>query len=64
MMKDLYNLLIIYSQIWLNLPRDDRHFSYNFLWMIPTLATKQKLVKKRPWMCAWGTKFQQEIILY
>jgi hypothetical protein len=32
--------------------------------MIPTLATKQKLVKKRPWMCAWGTKFQQEIILY
>jgi hypothetical protein len=33
---------VVYSQIWLNLPMDDHHFFYIFLWMIATLATKNK----------------------
>jgi hypothetical protein len=40
---------VIYSQIWLNLPMDDRHFFYIFLWMIATLATKQGFLKKKYW---------------
>jgi hypothetical protein len=32
----------IYSQIWLNLHRDDYHFFYIFLWMINILATNKK----------------------
>ncbi len=30
-----------YSQIWLNLPKDDCHFFYIFLRMMTTLATKK-----------------------
>jgi hypothetical protein len=26
--------MVIYSQIWLNLPEDDCHFFYIFLWMV------------------------------
>jgi len=37
---------VVYSQIWLNLPTDDHHFFYIFLWMIATLATKQGFLKK------------------
>ncbi len=43
--KDNYNIsasYVVYSQIWLNLPMDDHHFFYIFLWMIATLATKNK----------------------
>ncbi len=39
-------LLLFYSQIWLNLPWDDRHFFYIFLWMIITPGYKQKFLKK------------------
>ncbi len=31
-------LCLIYSQIWLNFPKDDCHF---FLWMVTTLATNK-----------------------
>jgi hypothetical protein len=37
----MFNLISIYNQIWLNLPRDDLHFFYFFVWMITTLATKK-----------------------
>jgi hypothetical protein len=33
-------------EIWLNLPRDDCHFLYIFLWMIANLATNKKFLKK------------------
>ncbi len=36
MFKDLGS-----SQIWLNLPKDDHHFSYIFLWMVATFATNK-----------------------
>jgi hypothetical protein len=35
MIKDLYFKFGLYSQIWLNLPRDGRHFFYFFLWKLP-----------------------------
>jgi hypothetical protein len=35
-----------YSQIWLNLLRDNRHFSYIFLWMVATLAPNKNSRKK------------------
>jgi hypothetical protein len=57
----IYNLFIVYSQIWLNLPRDDRHFSYNFLWWLP-LWLQTKISKKKISGYVWDTKFQQEII--
>ncbi len=41
------DLFLVYSQIWLNLPREDCHFSYIFLWMIITLATNLKKFKKK-----------------
>jgi hypothetical protein len=34
----LCTLCLVYSQIWLNLPRNDHHFFYILLWMIATLA--------------------------
>jgi hypothetical protein len=37
---------MVYSQIWLNLPKEERHFFCIFLWMIATLAKKQKIPKK------------------
>jgi hypothetical protein len=39
-------LFIDYSQIWLNLFRDNCHFFYMFLWMIATLAAKKMSLKK------------------
>ncbi len=39
---------LIYSHIWLNLLRDNHHFSYSFLWMIAALATNKKTLKKKP----------------
>ncbi len=36
---------LVFSRIWLNLPRDDSHFFYILLWMIATLATKKKSPK-------------------
>ncbi len=45
MIEDL-KLFLVYSQIWLNLPRNDCHFFYILLWMMGTLATSQKLTKK------------------
>jgi hypothetical protein len=39
---NIFTLFLIYSQIWLNLPKDDRDFFfYIFLWMIATLATNK-----------------------
>jgi hypothetical protein len=38
---------LVFSRIWLNLPRDDSHFFYILLWMIATLATKKKIPKKQ-----------------
>ncbi len=41
-------LFLVYSQIWLNLPRDDCHFFYIFfLWRTGTLATDKKHLKKQ-----------------
>ncbi len=41
MIKDLYFKFGLYSQIWLNLTRDGRHFFYFFLWKLPLwLQTK------------------------
>jgi len=41
MIKDLYFKFGLYSQIWLNLPRDGCHFFYFFLWKLPLwLQTK------------------------
>jgi len=37
---------LVYSQIWLNLPRDDCHFSYISQWMITTLASNRNSPKK------------------
>jgi len=34
-------LFLVYSQIWLNLPKNDCHFFYIFQWMIATLATNK-----------------------
>jgi hypothetical protein len=45
MIEDL-KLFLVYSQIWLNLPRNDCHFFYILLWMMGTLATSQSLTKK------------------
>jgi hypothetical protein len=36
---------LVHSQIWLNIPKDDRHFSYIFLCMTITKAT----LKKKHW---------------
>jgi hypothetical protein len=36
---------LVYSQIWLNLHKDDDHFFYIFLWMIATLATNKNALK-------------------
>jgi hypothetical protein len=36
----------MYSQIWLQLPRDNCHFFYIFLWMVRTLAQKINPLKK------------------
>jgi hypothetical protein len=41
MIKDLYFKFGLYSQIWLNLPRDGCHFFYFFQWKLPlSLQTK------------------------
>jgi hypothetical protein len=37
---------LVYSQIWLNLPRDDPHSSYIFLWMIILLDYTEKFLEK------------------
>jgi hypothetical protein len=37
---------MVYSQIWLNLPRYHSHFFYIFLWMITTLAKDKNSLKK------------------
>jgi hypothetical protein len=37
---------LVYSQIWLNLPTDDCHFFYVFLWMIATLAMNKNSLEK------------------
>ncbi len=29
---------MVYSHIWLNIPRDESHFVYIFIWMLVTLA--------------------------
>lgn len=34
LMKYLYFILLVYSQIWRNTPRYDRHFFHIFIWMI------------------------------
>jgi hypothetical protein len=34
----IYTWFLVDSQIWLNLPREDRHFCYILLWMVATLA--------------------------
>jgi hypothetical protein len=45
MIEDL-KLFLVYSQIWLNLPRNDCLFFYILPWMMGTLATSQKLTQK------------------
>jgi hypothetical protein len=40
-------LFLVYSQILVNLPRDDCHFSYIFILMLATLATKRKRKEKK-----------------
>jgi hypothetical protein len=42
-----YTSYLVYSQIWLIVPRDDHHFFYIFLWMV-TLATNKNSLKKHP----------------
>ncbi len=37
---------MVYSQIWLNLSKEEHHFFCILLWMIATLAKKQKIRKK------------------
>jgi hypothetical protein len=37
-----FTLFLVYSQIWLNLLKDDCHFFYVFQWMIATLATNKQ----------------------
>ncbi len=37
---------LVDSQIWLNLPRHDRHFFYIFVWIIATLARNKNFLKK------------------
>jgi hypothetical protein len=46
MIKEFSISYLVYMEIWLNLPRDDCHFLYIFLWMIANLATKHKFLKK------------------
>jgi hypothetical protein len=41
MIKDLYFIFLVDSQIWLNLHKDHHHISYIFLWMVATLATNK-----------------------
>jgi hypothetical protein len=38
---------LVYSQFWLNFPRDDRHFFDILLWTIVTLATKKQILNRR-----------------
>jgi hypothetical protein len=46
-MNDFFTLFPVYSQIWLNLLRDDHYFFYMFLQMIiVTLGYKQKFLKQ------------------
>ncbi len=37
---------MVYSQIWLNLPKDKSHFFCSFEWIITTYATFKKLLGK------------------
>jgi hypothetical protein len=61
-LKDDSNIFILflglYSQIWLNLPRDDdSNFFYIFPWMIATLATNKNFPEKpKQWglFINWG----------
>ncbi len=36
---------LVYSQIWLDLHKDDDHFFYIFVWMIAILATNKNAFK-------------------
>jgi hypothetical protein len=48
-------LFLFYNLIWLNLPKDNGHFFYIFLWMMATLATNKKFLKRR-WF-TWAFPF-------
>jgi len=38
----------LYSQIWVNLTRDDGHFCYIFLWTVDPLKLHKEITKKKP----------------
>jgi hypothetical protein len=38
----------LYSQIWVNLTRDDGHFCYIFLWTVDPLKLHKEIPKKKP----------------
>jgi len=44
------HLFLGFSQIWLNLPRNDPHFFNIWQWMIAILGYKQKTPKKNTWI--------------
>jgi len=48
-------LFLVYSLTWLNLPKDNGHLFYIFLWMMATLATNKKFLKRR-WF-TWAFSF-------
>ncbi len=58
--KDDYRFVssyLVYSQIWLTLPRDDDHFFYIFLWMIILWLLNKKSWKKYCWGLTWPSDF-------
>ncbi len=42
----IYTFILVYSQIWQNLPRDDCHLKKNFLWMIITQNCITRFLQK------------------
>ncbi len=56
-----FTLFLFYSQIWLNLPRDDCQSFYSFQWMIATLATNKNSFKKNNW---WPRPCKKELGRY
>ncbi len=50
---NFFTFFLVYSQVWLNLPRDDHHF----LWIKATLATKQCFFYWRIFAKFWPEKY-------
>jgi hypothetical protein len=54
MIKRLFSLFQVYSQIYLNLPTDDRHFGYKQKFLENTLEQQKNNLLKKKLTCHSG----------